>query len=423
MKAFHPNHTSSSLLVILGSMVVIFTSCSGNHSQGKATKAGPFTLEAQLQPDPPVEKGNSLVIQLRDESGKPVEGAELAIMAKMPAMGSMPGMNSAAMVASEGAGRYRAAFDLPMSGTWTLEVAIKATAGSATVRYSITVGSPGLNPIGAASGQHEGEGQSAAKPGESEEVTIEPIRRQKIGIRTGKVERRPLVVTIRSPGRVTYDETRLVDVTVKFGGWISKLLVNATGQHVRQGDVLFSLYSPDLVTTQEEYLLALRTRGEIDADGSPIWCRVLRRRFIYPGFFSADVFPRFPQHERNHGQGHDRIGPPPVKPLVHEESDQHGQRQVAALEGLHRVRSQRRTSQVLRQSEFRPAQGGHDPKGNEGEDHPGNAGSGSASRDQFLDRFVRDIDREDNEGDADHTEGLPFGFRVAMAGPLLCQTP
>lgn len=257
------------LFLTLGSLLLVSFSCKGGRSQGKATKAGPFSLEARLVPDPPGEKGNALVVQLKEESGKPVEGAELTVVAKMPAMGSMPEMKSVAKVSSEGAGRFRAAFDLPMSGTWTLEVAIKAPAGSATARYSVTVGSPGLSPIGAAGGQKEGKDQSAMKPGEAEEVTIEPVRRQKIGIRTGKVERRPLVATIRAPGRVTYDETRFVDVTLKFGGWVSKLLVNTTGQPVRKGDVLFSLYSPDLVTTQEEYLLASKTLSEMRSQPSP----------------------------------------------------------------------------------------------------------------------------------------------------------
>lgn len=251
------------LFLMLVAFLLASSSCKGNRSQGKVAKAGPFTVETRLEPDPPGDKGNTLVIQLKDEGGKPVEGAEVSVMAKMPAMGSMPEMKSSAKVSSEGGGRFRASFDLPMSGTWTLEVAIKAPAGSATARYSITVGSPGLSPIGATGGPKEGSDQTAVKPGEAEEVTIEPVRRQKIGIRTGKVERRSLVVTIRAPGRVTYDETRFVDVALKFGGWVSKLMVNATGQPVRKGDVLFSLYSPDLVTTQEEYLLASKTLSEM----------------------------------------------------------------------------------------------------------------------------------------------------------------
>ncbi|MBZ0234242.1 MAG: efflux RND transporter periplasmic adaptor subunit, partial [Deltaproteobacteria bacterium] len=97
---------------------------------------------------------------------------------------------------------------------------------------------------------------------ESGVVRVDETRRREIGIRTGAVERAPMKRTLRAVGRVAYDETRLRDVTLKVGGWITKLQVTQTGQPVRKGQLLFRLYSPELFAAQQEYLLA---RGRHDA--------------------------------------------------------------------------------------------------------------------------------------------------------------
>ncbi len=89
-------------------------------------------------------------------------------------------------------------------------------------------------------------------------VTISPDRLQLIGVRTAVASYRPLDRAIRTVGKVEPDETRLAFVNTKVGGWVKKLFVSFTGEHVTKGQPLLSLYSPDLVTAQEEYLLALR---------------------------------------------------------------------------------------------------------------------------------------------------------------------
>ena len=95
------------------------------------------------------------------------------------------------------------------------------------------------------------------------EVNIDPRRQQLIGVRTAPVERTSLTTTIRTVGVVAYDETKLADVNVKIEGWIQDLYVDYTDKLVHEGDPLFTLYSPELVTTQSEYLLALRTRDQV----------------------------------------------------------------------------------------------------------------------------------------------------------------
>jgi RND family efflux transporter MFP subunit len=100
-------------------------------------------------------------------------------------------------------------------------------------------------------------------------VQISPRKQQLIGVRTSPVERLPFVRTFRTVGRVTADETRLHHVHTKIEGWVETLHVNATGEKVRKGQPLLSIYSPELLATQEEYLLALRARSDRTEGGLP----------------------------------------------------------------------------------------------------------------------------------------------------------
>ena len=98
-------------------------------------------------------------------------------------------------------------------------------------------------------------------------VSIDSVTVQNIGVRTARVVRDTLTRVIRTSGRVDYNEERLTRLHPKTEGWIEKLLVDATGQTVSANDILLSIYSPDLVTSQEEYLLALKN-AETLADSS-----------------------------------------------------------------------------------------------------------------------------------------------------------
>lgn len=97
---------------------------------------------------------------------------------------------------------------------------------------------------------------------ESSAISIDPVTTQNMGIRTGVVTKGPLRRIIRTVAAIDYDETSLVDVSMKFKGWITKLNVNATGQLVHKGDPLFEVYSPDLYSAQTEYLMALNNPSD-----------------------------------------------------------------------------------------------------------------------------------------------------------------
>jgi len=80
--------------------------------------------------------------------------------------------------------------------------------------------------------------------------------RQSSGGKTGLVEAKPIEDQIRTVGNIEVDETRLAYVQVRFPGWLQRVFANSTYQYVRRGQPLFTIYSPDLVTTEQEYLLA-----------------------------------------------------------------------------------------------------------------------------------------------------------------------
>ncbi len=121
----------------------------------------------------------------------------------------------------------------------------------------------------APSKQSVGTGSARESEGVPGIVTIPPERLQTIGVKYGQVTRRPLEKSIRTVGRVAMDERRLAKVTIKFHGWIEELFVSALGDHVKKGQRLFTIYSPDLVATQEEYLLALQGRKQLGESEFP----------------------------------------------------------------------------------------------------------------------------------------------------------
>lgn len=89
-------------------------------------------------------------------------------------------------------------------------------------------------------------------------VKISTEKIQKLGVRTETATLRELTRTIRAVATIQADERKLYTLVTKFEGWIQRLYVNTTGQAVKKGDALMDVYSPELITAQQEYLIALR---------------------------------------------------------------------------------------------------------------------------------------------------------------------
>jgi Cu(I)/Ag(I) efflux system membrane fusion protein len=278
-------------------LVAWFTgkSMSGESGAKVTAHAEPFVIQASFDSDPPAQTGNTLILEVRDRAGKPVDDATVDVSYDMAAMGAMAEMKGGAKVEHESAGRYRAEFDLPTGGTWMLKTNVRAPMGTASQDFSMTVGTKGLSVVGGTgAAAAEKPAGAAASPGEIDHYTcsmhpsvkqqgpgkcpicgmdltavtkeqeeqgvvmIDDARRQLIGVRTGTVVEGPMRQSFRAVGQVTYDESKLTDVNLKVQGWITKLFVSQTGQRVAAGQPLFSLYSPELYNAQQDFLLATK---------------------------------------------------------------------------------------------------------------------------------------------------------------------
>jgi multidrug efflux pump subunit AcrA (membrane-fusion protein) len=94
-------------------------------------------------------------------------------------------------------------------------------------------------------------------------VKINPDKQQLIGVTTARVVREQLIRSVRTTGQLAADESKVAHVHVKINGYIDKVYVDYVGQLVQKGQPLFTLYSPDLVATEEEYLIAKRGAKEL----------------------------------------------------------------------------------------------------------------------------------------------------------------
>jgi len=105
-------------------------------------------------------------------------------------------------------------------------------------------------------------------PDDSGVVKVSPARVQILGVKTALAEKRVLDAAVRAVGRIEVNERAVVDVAPRFEGWIERLHVNATGDTVKKGQPLFSVYSPELASAQKELAIA-ETLGRDAAAGDP----------------------------------------------------------------------------------------------------------------------------------------------------------
>jgi Cu(I)/Ag(I) efflux system membrane fusion protein len=125
-------------------------------------------------------------------------------------------------------------------------------------------------------------------------IGIDPERQQLIGLKTVEVVRGPVGGQVRTVGRVAIDETRVRHVNVKNGGFVERIFVDFVGKRVKRGDPLFTLFSPELLAAQNEFLLALRTRGTLGAtagsgDSGQVLVDAARRRLALWDVSAAEI--------------------------------------------------------------------------------------------------------------------------------------
>lgn len=162
--------------------------------------------------------------------------------------------------------------------SWVLLAAVAVTAlitGAGVATLVLRGQRPAPLSVPAHEGRTAGMGGMESAPGAAhpseaggKTVYISPARQQLIGVRTAVIEPRELGTTVRTVGTLAYDETHVAQVHTKISGWVERVYVDYVGKDVRRDEPLLTVYSPDLVATQTEYLLALRNKAQLEA--SPI---------------------------------------------------------------------------------------------------------------------------------------------------------
>jgi Cu(I)/Ag(I) efflux system membrane fusion protein len=180
------------------------------------------------------------------------------------------GIVALVVVAGLGAGYWMGT----RSATQSLDAAAQGgQAGRKVLYYRNPMGLPDTSPMPKKDPMgmdyvpvYEGEEAEPEMPAGTVKISLDKV--QLLGVRSEPAALRPLIRTVRAVGTIQANEQRLYTVAPRFEGWIEKLHVNTTGQSVRRGQPLMDVYSPDLVTAQEEYLIALRGAGDLK-DSSP----------------------------------------------------------------------------------------------------------------------------------------------------------
>ncbi len=129
---------------------------------------------------------------------------------------------------------------------------------------------PGKDSMGMEMVAFEVTGGGEATPSGLAVVSITPAARERMGITFGTVEKRALSRDVRTSAKIVADETRLYHVTVKVEGWVSHLHDIITGKFVQKGEPLLTIYSPELVSAEQEYLIALQAKEKLTASSNPV---------------------------------------------------------------------------------------------------------------------------------------------------------
>ena len=230
---------------------------------GQEHFAGPFKVQVVINPEQPRVGKNQLKIIIRDKDDNAISNASIKAVAEMPAMGSMPTMYAPAEIASGLAGLYQGQFELPMMGAWPLTLTIDAGAqGQAQLSFDMGTSRKGLSISSTTPSTFAAQSDRQTATADLTSSTslqpktfkVDAYRRQLIGVTTEEVTCIDMTKTIHASAQISYDQTHLTDINLKFDGWIDKLNADYIGKQVKKGQALFTVYSPELISSQDEYL-------------------------------------------------------------------------------------------------------------------------------------------------------------------------
>ena len=221
---------------------------------------GNYQVQIKLNPEKPKIGNNELTITILDANDQPVTGASIQAYVEMPAMGSMQAMRETVRIENSGSGFYQGHYSLPMNGSWPLTVNIESTKqGKAELVFAMNTSRSGVKLTQATPSELSPQASQIYTPAQQlATFNVDSYRRQLIGVTTAKVVCQKIVKTIRAGARVVYDESRLTDISLKYDVWIGQLNADYLGKQMHQGETLFTVYSPELVSAQDEYLESLQ---------------------------------------------------------------------------------------------------------------------------------------------------------------------
>jgi Cu(I)/Ag(I) efflux system membrane fusion protein len=226
-------------------------------------RAGGIEVGITTVPATPRVGDNRLIVELRTPDGDPVTDVSINAYAEMAAMGAMPAMRVPAGMQETAPGRYTGSVNLSMRGEWPLTLSFQSPEGQPVrMRFELATDRKGL-AIAAGASAVDG---AAVSSDAANVITIDSRRRQMIGVETGEATHRNLVKRIRAVGEVAFDERLLSHVTLRFDGYIGDLKADYVGTRVEKDQVLFTVYSPELLSAQQEYLETVKRRGNPGSD-------------------------------------------------------------------------------------------------------------------------------------------------------------
>jgi len=243
---------------------------------------GNYRIRTVMDPITSIVGMNTLSVWVRDQNNQPVDPIQGRAVAQFESNSNGLSKNISIELKTMQPGHLQGSVTLKDAGEWVLVIDVETESlGHGDLILSFNTGEAGLSQIVATP-----EGIShytcsmhpsvkSATPGscpicsmklvpitfddvKSKTITIDNRRKQMIGVETAKVIHRDLRKDIRAVGRVTYDERRMSNVTLKFDAWIGDLSSDYVGAQVKKGEVLFTVYSPELLAAQQEYLETLK---------------------------------------------------------------------------------------------------------------------------------------------------------------------
>jgi len=267
MNSINKISISIAILLILMGVISVFLnqtpeSTVSTQDLGETYFVGNYQIQIKMDPDKPKIGNNQITFSLRDENKNALSKVNITAYAEMPAMGSMQAMREPISIENSLNGLYQGEYSLPMNGSWPLFITLQSTEhGQAEAVFDMNTSRAGVkleqatpSKLGAQ------EDTSTASESTMKSFKIDNYRKQLIGVTTTEVICQNIIKTIPAMAKVSYNQSKITDIALKYDVWIGELNADYVGKKINKGDTLFTVYSPELIAAQDEYLESLKQK-------------------------------------------------------------------------------------------------------------------------------------------------------------------